>query len=160
VNRNETMQIERAFRQAFGCPPGPLDQGLALRRRGKEIWLCPKELGSLGVSGLRRSGVHVADVQAFNRPYAATFEWALSFGHLLSAADGGRGVAMLDPEAARAFCMGEDVEPEWGESVALASDGAQVVARCGDHILGLGRWDGGMLHNDTPRHWRCEHIVL
>ena len=39
----------------------------------------------------------------------------------------------LDREAARAFCDGQDVEPEWGEAAALASDGAQAVARCGDH---------------------------
>ena len=83
VNRKETRQIERVFQEAFGCSLGLLlDRGLELRRRAKEIWLIPSALSALSTTGLRRSGIRLADLQARNRPYAAHFEWAVSFGLL------------------------------------------------------------------------------
>jgi len=158
VSRKEARCIERTFRETFGAWPCDETTGLVLRRRGGEIWLIPEVLSPLRAAGLRRSGVRLADVRARNLPYAANFEWALSFAHRLPS--GGPGVAVLDTEAGRAFCAGQNAEPEWGEASALARDGAQAIARCGDHILGFGRWKGQLLHNDTPRHWRCEGIAL
>jgi len=159
VNQQEAKAIERIFREAFGVWTAESEPGLVLRRRGKEIWLIPEVLAPLRGAGLRRSGIRLAEAKARNLPYPAHFEWAVSFAHKLPA-EGGPGVATLSAQAARAFCAGEDVEPDWCEASALARDGAQAVARCGDHLLGIGRWRGAVLRNDTPRHWRCPDIAL
>lgn len=164
VGRKEARIVERAFRANLGgqaWPPGGANADhWSLRRRSGEIWLCPQVLGSLSSAGLRRCGIRLAGERKYNRAFAADFEWCLSFAHRLPAES--PCVAMLDADAAKAFCSGDDVnvEPTQGELQHQDRNGCQAVARFEDRVLGFGRWDGTQLHNDTPRHWRCDGIML
>lgn len=157
VTKNEVRLLERYFRSTYDqWPPDELDSSFL--RNGKDIWLCPKAFRPFRAAGLKRCGVLLANCQDKGLPYAASYEWSLSFAHRLP--EGAPGVATLNPEAAQAFCAGEDVQPAWDETVALARDGDQAVARCGDYIVGTGRWLGDVLRNDTPREWRSSGVVL
>jgi len=155
VNRKEAKSIRRAFQETFGCFPGDEEPGLVMRRQGPEVWLCAKTLSDLDATGLRRNGIRLADAKGLK----AHWEWVLAFGHRLP--ENGPGVALLSKQQAQEFCKGEDAEPDWSESSAMAKDGTQAIARCGNFVVGIGRWFGGQLRNDTPRHWRCfEGLIL
>jgi len=175
MNRKDVKPIEIFFADTFGWEL-PLDAGgLGLRRKGGEIWLGPEALYDLRSAGVKRCGVHLADTlhkTIKGKPCMANFEWAVSFAHRLPGAkpdcafgleeaqEPQRGVVELGVEAARAFCRGEHVEPEWGAAAALALEDEQVVVRHAGLVLGLGRWQAGSVHNETPAAWRCEEIVL
>lgn len=169
VSKGEVKVIEKFFKDSFGACPGLDLKGHELRRRGKEYWLVPEAIADLPAANLRRIGVRVAEVvertSRFGgyknaQGYQAHFEWAFTFGHLLKSEET-PGIAHLSIQAARDFCNGEGVEPNWTPAVALAAEGGQAVARHGDFVLGLGRWGpDGQLKNDSPRHYRCENIVL
>lgn len=166
VKSKEVKQLERLFRSFFDCDIPGEDLGCLLRKRslrhtsgGGEFWLVPKALADLPAVGLRRSGIRLADARLLNLAYAANFEWAISFGHLID--PGSACVANLDVDAAKRFCAGEEfVEPEWDLSAALNQESSQAIVRHGDFVLGMARWENGILRNDTPRHWRCEGIAL
>jgi len=158
VSRKEAKRIRKAFMDTFGAFPGDEEPGLVMKRQSSEIWLCSSTLSGLDATGLRRNGIRLAEMQGYNLTYPAHWEWALSFAHHLP--ENGPGVAILNMQQAREFCEGHDAQPDWSEASAMAQDGMQAVARCGHYVIGLGRWFGGQLHNDTPRYWRREGLIL
>jgi len=158
VNKKEAKRVRKAFMDTFGAFPGDDEPGLVLRRQSSEIWLCSDALSGLDATGLRRNGIRLAEMRAYNLAYPAHWEWTLSFAHRLP--ENGIGVALLNKQQAQQFCEGQNAQPDWTEASAMAKDGMQAVARCGQFVIGIGRWFGGQLRNDTPRHWRQEGLIL
>ena len=136
ANCKQQAEITRSLEECLGVLL-PDDSSLWLRNR--DVWLFPQALEPL-LDRFRfsRMGVKIAE------SHKSGYRWQHQVATALVTGNEGH-IIDISIDDAREWVMGRDIRPEGNTGKG------EVIIRCNNGILGLGKWVGNRVKNGLPR---------
>ena len=136
ANCKQQAEITRSLEECLGVLL-PDDSSLWLRNR--DVWLFPQALEPLlGRFRFSRMGVKIAE------SHKSGYRWQHQVATALVTGNEGH-IIDISIDDAREWVMGRDIRPEG------KTGKGEVIIRCNNGILGLGKWVGNKVKNGLPR---------